>query len=293
MTAEIVDRRKRGTFWMNDEVVRTLEASCYVKMVYTVLVSHADSNGLAFPQRETIAREGGMSVSQVKRAMQELSDRGIIRIEHANGSVNRYYLLDKDGWVMGADLPGSTRADHPVLPEPGQGEPGSTRADHPVLPEPTPGSTRTPKEYPIKEYPVKDTHREDVCALEAFKKAYPIPDLSGGAMAVWNVLNPDETLVLEIMTGLSNHKQTERWIRGIGIPDPDRYLREQWWKNAPSPAARSGTDGTVVSRTAWTPRRDGTWVKSVNGVDTVIDRKDVPIEVLSKHRPSVRPPCQT
>lgn len=48
------------------------------KLVYVVIQSHVDDRGTAYPSRETIAAEAGLSVATVKRAVRELQQIGVV-----------------------------------------------------------------------------------------------------------------------------------------------------------------------------------------------------------------------
>ena len=124
---EVIDKRRRGFFIVDDEVIRSVPVSIWVKMTYIVLVNHADKERMSRPPRELIGEEGGMSVAQVKRSIAELEGLRMIRVERRAGFASRYYLLDKSMWntpdgketrVHQTRAPAPARPDHPGPPEP-------------------------------------------------------------------------------------------------------------------------------------------------------------------------------
>lgn len=58
----------------------TPEIGPHAKLVYVVIQSHTDENGSAWPSRELIADESGLSAASVKRATAELVALGVVEV---------------------------------------------------------------------------------------------------------------------------------------------------------------------------------------------------------------------
>lgn len=51
----------------------------HAKLVYTIIQSHTDERGTAYPSQGTIARESGLSLASVKRALAQLTAAGLVK----------------------------------------------------------------------------------------------------------------------------------------------------------------------------------------------------------------------
>lgn len=71
--------------------------SAYELVVYAVLAYHADASGLCWPSHATIAREGGLSVKTIQRALNGLRDKGHVswtpRVSESGGSSSNAYRV--------------------------------------------------------------------------------------------------------------------------------------------------------------------------------------------------------
>ncbi|HFL3855704.1 conserved phage C-terminal domain-containing protein [Clostridioides difficile] len=73
------DSRKRDWFWIENSLIDNLELSIYEKMIYIVLVRHLDDESTCFPRRSTIAKEAGCSEATVKRTINSLEEKKLIK----------------------------------------------------------------------------------------------------------------------------------------------------------------------------------------------------------------------
>lgn len=73
------DSRKRDWFWIENSLIDNLELSTYEKMIYIVLVRHLDDESTCFPKRSTIAKEAGCSEATVKRTINSLEEKKLIK----------------------------------------------------------------------------------------------------------------------------------------------------------------------------------------------------------------------
>ena len=78
------------------------------RITYENLLRHRGTGTKAFPSQDTLAREGNMSVSSVKRALNGLRDKGLVYPERQQryGGGNDYYLIDYDRWLEDSDKGG-------------------------------------------------------------------------------------------------------------------------------------------------------------------------------------------
>lgn len=77
-------------------LLRSENVSPHAKMLYLHLSSRVDEHGVCWPSQRRLADESGMSERQVQRALSELKNFGIVRVEvekHATGRRNRYHLI--------------------------------------------------------------------------------------------------------------------------------------------------------------------------------------------------------
>ncbi|MDV9599120.1 helix-turn-helix domain-containing protein, partial [Clostridioides difficile] len=73
------DSRERDWFWIENSLIDNLELSIYEKMIYIVLVRHLDDESTCFPRRSTIAKEAGCSEATVKRTINSLEEKKLIK----------------------------------------------------------------------------------------------------------------------------------------------------------------------------------------------------------------------
>ena len=75
-------------------VLRSTELGVHAKVVYAVLEDYADTAGVAFPSKATIAANAGCSERTVHNALAELRQAGAVEIfdERFRGRGNRYIL---------------------------------------------------------------------------------------------------------------------------------------------------------------------------------------------------------
>jgi DNA-binding transcriptional MocR family regulator len=105
-----------GAFIPNWLMVRP-ELTSSAKLVYSRLAQFAGENGKAFPRRETLAVELGLSLGMVKLCLNELRRHGLIETKQRGlGQSNEYYFMSHE-W-MGLDVadgqPASQRSGQPA-----------------------------------------------------------------------------------------------------------------------------------------------------------------------------------
>lgn len=104
--------------------------------LYSLLLRYGNGSGSRMPSRQTLARRLRRSVDAVDRAMRQLTEAGIVRVEHRRCGEqflsNRYHVrTTAPADVAAADGSGRTSAATPEPPQPGAAEtrlPGHHRA---------------------------------------------------------------------------------------------------------------------------------------------------------------------
>ena len=66
--------------------------------------------------------------------------------------------------------------------------------------------------------------------FERFWLAYPRHEDKASARREWDRLKPDRELMRTMSAALSRAKTSDEWLRGIGIPDACRWLRNRRWE---------------------------------------------------------------
>lgn len=90
---------------------------------------------------------------------------------------------------------------------------------------------------------------------------HPHGVVEGGpeARAIWMRTVTSEAYALQIISGLDTWIAGDRWSRGIGIPNPDRFLREHWYRTPPPPAPprmESKREQQMARNLAWAREMD-------------------------------------
>ena len=121
-------------------IIRDTDISAYALLVYMSLSSHVGRGGI-WPSMRTVAKESRCSETQVRRALRELVDEGLIavvpRTDGNGGSLSNSYVLLPQG--------GATQAPPPA-----------SQAGRGCLTGREGGACEAPEEEPIEEEPVKE-----------------------------------------------------------------------------------------------------------------------------------------
>lgn len=90
------------------------------------------------------------------------------------------------------------------------------------------------KETKLKEIKThsKDVRTTSLADFNEFWKKYPNKIKAEQAASLWLSIDPDETLVEEIMEGLKRWLASDQWERGI-YQSPVNWLRDERWKDWP------------------------------------------------------------
>lgn len=121
--------RKRSFAQLPDELVADKRISANAVRVWARLDKYAGTDGRAFPSRDTLAADLGLSVSGVKRALAELVAAGWISREGRDGKSALTRLHERSTRVTGDPAPGSPVSRGRVTGEPRPGSPVTHKGD--------------------------------------------------------------------------------------------------------------------------------------------------------------------
>ena len=86
------DIRKKGWFWVENELIDRTDLSFEVKSMYMILARFADAEGKCFPSVEKLAEIIGKDKRTVIRYMKKLEEKGLIEKKRRFNQTNIYYL---------------------------------------------------------------------------------------------------------------------------------------------------------------------------------------------------------
>ena len=86
------DIRKRGWFWIENELIDRTDLSFEVKSMYMILARFADNEGKCFPSVEKLAEIIGKDKRTVIRYIKKLEEKGLIEKRRRFKQTNIYYL---------------------------------------------------------------------------------------------------------------------------------------------------------------------------------------------------------
>ena len=90
------DIRKRGWFWIENELIDRTDLSFEVKSMYMILARFADSEGKCFPSIEKLAEIIGKDKRTVIRYIKKLEEKGLIEKKRRFNQTNIYCLKNAD-----------------------------------------------------------------------------------------------------------------------------------------------------------------------------------------------------
>ena len=90
------DIRKRGWFWIENELIDRTDLSFEVKSMYMILARFADNEGKCFPSVEKLAEIIGKDKRTVIRYIKKLEEKGLIEKKRRFNQTNIYYLKNAD-----------------------------------------------------------------------------------------------------------------------------------------------------------------------------------------------------
>lgn len=235
-------RRKRNQCFVSIpcELARDGTLSDKGMRLWIVLQSYADwTDRDCFPSHATLANDMGCTDRTVRRAIEELEDRGLLEITSGKtaGKSNIYTVCDPDE--------GRT----PMSYLPGKGSDTHVRGGR------TPMSDRgrTPMSYeqePVEQDPltlIQVASRDETLKFDDFWQVYPMRNgrrlYRGQAEALWKTLTPSEHQAA--FRGAMNYKIDVDMGHQIA-KDPHRWLRDKLWTDWQEPPDTGG--GALVPR---------------------------------------------
>jgi hypothetical protein len=278
---------------------RNIRATPFTKTVYIILLSHTDKNGACFPGIDLIAAEASMSSRQVTRAIKDLKDRHILRVERhkgPHGSYNVYLLSDPSKWKLTDEEKANFEKDDVYRPPGSDYQEGvDSQSTGGVDSQSTgvrtdggggvdPQSTGVWTDSPMKYTQFKKTQRSKPPdsppgGFVSFMLVYPKGSHEQQALEEWMKLDPDEALASHIAACVERAQGSEQWKKGM-IPYAYKYLRDQCWKDdrpllAPATGpSNGGWSFDAKTKTYEQLTDDGKWTKH--------PRSDVPLDVIQQ-----------
>jgi hypothetical protein len=225
----------------------------FASMVFIGLCHHAGSDQRAWPSVTLLAAELGISDRQVKRSLQVLAARNMIRIMRDPGKHNCYDLVDIKYWA-------TSDCESPV---PVTGSYHTSDCESPV---PVTGSPPNENNNNTQERNPPTPHRgsdedQDFCA---FWTRHPKKVSKGKARKAWAKVDWKTVTVEEILSGLENAKTSRKWTKNNGefIPDPSTWLNAEGWKDeiVQDQARLQVTDGKRYAVYGGVVQKDGKMV---------------------------------
>lgn len=196
-----------GSFVPNWLLTRT-EVSQGAKLAYARLMQYAGEHGVAFPRRETISAELGISESQYDRYVKELVDKHqLIEVDQRGlGQANRYYFL-RHPWIVEA----------------------MTSPDSAYMRTQDSADTQTPLKRISRRESVEDIPQ----GFEDFWKEYPKKIKKEQARKAWNKLRPAPDLRNAILAAVRKQKLSSDWTKDSGkyIPHAITWLNGRRWED--------------------------------------------------------------
>lgn len=213
------------------------------KLLYAELSALATETGYCWATNAHLADRLGCGERTITRYISALEKLGVVAIEtvataeKAGGKERRIFIggiakiggtakngdrgIAKNGeaYLYSGD---NTVRDIPPLPPKGKSEKKKTGK--------TPASV--PEWEPNRFEAFWDYYRRKILP----KGRYPS---RADAVKAWDKLQPDAKTIAAIGKALEIQKQSESWQKGVGIPDPCRYLSHRRWEDVSEDAAPS------------------------------------------------------
>lgn len=187
--------------------------------VYCSLAKHANQQGLCFPSRKRIASEIGVGVSSVQRAIQRLTEAGLVVVETSGGRhSNRYRLTGSQG--TGSQGTGSNGAPNRFTETRLTGSQGTGKPVHPdplTRPIEQDPLNQTQEQNPPPPTPSADSEGEEEAIQKAIQEAGKVGIAAGEAR---DLITAHGISKVTAAARLTREKMAEG-----GIRSPDQFFR--------------------------------------------------------------------
>lgn len=164
----------------------------------------------------TLSQHTGLSSSGIKKARNELKQRGLIEFKKQGTKATRYHVVDISKSVQVRDQVGDQ-----VGVQDGD-RAGVSLKDNKHKHKPkTPSIPQGQKLSPLEE------------RFERFWKAYPKKRGKGAAEKSWKQIRPSEDLLQKMLDALAAQKLSAQWQKENGdyIPYPGTWLNQKRWED--------------------------------------------------------------
>ena len=221
------------------------------KVLYAEISSLTYETGYCFASNEYFRKLYRWSERTVQRHLKALESGGYIRIEDGDGGAGRRRIYaginplaqnpDKnDGVQVGTPTKLSPNPDKIVTRNskennmsPHKAPQGAQRAE--VSDGCSPGLTagmngKAPGGKRAKKEPMLQPSWKPE-RFEGFWSYYPIHTSKQAAMRAWDRLKPGDELIADIGKALRRQKESDLWLRGVGIPYASTYLNQRRWED--------------------------------------------------------------
>lgn len=164
----------------------------------------------------------------IMTALDALEELGYLRRDRAQ----EHQASGKFGGVRYVffDVPPTPCVDFPYTVHPNTGEPNTENPPQEIIQQETKKQESPPKP-PRGRAAAKKAPDHLPEEFDRLWKAYPRGEDKQGAIAEWDRLRPDEETIFAMKAALLLQKQSEEWVRGIGVPYFVRWLRHRRWED--------------------------------------------------------------
>jgi hypothetical protein len=162
----------------------------------------------------TICQHTGLSLTGVKKARNELKQRGLIEFKPQGTKATRYHVVDIAKSVQVRDQVGDQIGDR-------VGDQVGVALKDNKPKQKTPSIPQGQNLSPLEE------------RFERFWKAYPNKTGKGAARKSWQRIRPSEDLLKQMLDALAAQKLSAKWQTEGGrfIPHPSTWLNQERWED--------------------------------------------------------------
>lgn len=191
------------------------------KLLYAEITALTNVKGFCWISNVRLAEYFGISPKTVGALIQQLAERGYIRVE---------LLRDEKQAITGRRL-WVARPDGPCPPLLKNEDTPLKNEDTPLLKNEEKISTREktkPPTAPQGAASVPNWKPERFAGLWDY---YPRHTSKQAAVKAWDKLKPSDELIAQMGRALRRQKAWDEWQRGIGIPHLSTYLNQRRWED--------------------------------------------------------------
>lgn len=215
-------------------LMTTQIVSSHAKLVYSRLCRYAGNDGKCYPKLEDLAKEVGLPLSTMRRALSELLEQGMMEsVRRGLGLANDYYFLWHplmDSEMDNPDCPPVDNLDCSLVNNQECSpvdNPISRESDKRIRQDNTPLSPKGEK---------WELDEKFMAIYSLYQKANPIRCDVDEAYRVWR--SPTHRMIIyanEIAAALPAFMSSSEWKKDGGkmVPTFSRFLKDGIWRNPP------------------------------------------------------------